>query len=77
MAKEKGVILIEEQDYFYTAEDVKKILKVGKTTASNIIKSLRNELIKQGVLVENFPVGKVPKKYFNKRCGIDLSEIGL
>lgn len=64
------VITKEERNY-YTAEDVMKLLGVKQTKAYDIIRSLRTELIASGRLIEEYPAGRVPKKYFNSRCGID------
>lgn len=64
------VITKEERNY-YTAEDVMKLLGVKQTKAYDIIRSLRMELIASGRLIEEYPAGRIPKKYFNSRCGID------
>lgn len=64
------VITKEERNY-YTAEDVMKLLGVKQTKAYDIIRSLRTEMIASGRLIEEYPAGRVPKKYFNSRCGID------
>ena len=68
-----GVIHVftrEERNY-YTVEDVMKLLGVKQSKAYDIMRSIRKELIASGNLIEEYPVGRVPKRYFNSRCGID------
>lgn len=54
-------------EYYYKAEDVMKILGVKQSKAYNIIKKLNDELKEKGFLTV---AGRVPKKYFLKRCGV-------
>ncbi len=55
---------------YYTVEDVMELLGVKQSKAYSIIRSLRKELIASGELLEEYPVGRVPKKHFDSRCGI-------
>lgn len=64
------VITKEERNY-YTVDDVMNLLGVKQSKAYDIIRRLRTELIASGRLIEEYPAGRVPKKYFNSRCGID------
>ena len=72
----RGIIEVLPNDRksasYYTAEDVMKLLGVGPAKAYRMIRSLRLELIESGKIMDGYPAGKIPKKYFNKRCGIDL-----
>lgn len=65
-------VLKPECKNYYVAEDVMRILGVKQAKAYKIMRELRKELIASGHLIEEYPAGKVPKRYFNKRCGIDL-----
>ncbi len=69
-----GIIQIIPNDKrnYYTAEDVKQLLGVQQAKAYRIIRSLRQELIASGRLIEEYPAGRIPKKYFDERCGINL-----
>ena len=69
-----GIIQIIPNDKrnYYTAADVQQLLGVKQTKAYRIIRSLRQELIVSGRLLEEYPAGRIPKKYFDERCGINL-----
>ncbi len=54
---------IQEQK-FYHAEDVAKILGVSLTTGYRIIKKLNDELKEQGKII--IP-GKISKRFFNEK----------
>lgn len=56
-------------DSFYRADDVKDMLGVSQSSAFRIIQALRGDLIKEGVLSERYPRGRIPKAEFNKRMG--------
>ena len=56
---------------YYTAEDVMELLGVGRTKAYNTINALRQECIENMNLSKEYPQGRVPKKYFNKRMMIE------
>ena len=64
-------IITKEDRNYYTVEDVMQLLGVKQAKAYNLIRALRKELIAQGYLIEEYPVGRIPKKYFNSRCGIE------
>ena len=52
-------------------DDVMQLLGVKQAKAYNLIRALRKELIAKGYLIEEYPAGRVPKSYFNSRCGIE------
>jgi len=64
-------VISKEDRNYYTAEDVEGLLGVAQSKAYKVIRSLREELVASGQLLEEYPKGRVPKKYFNARCGID------
>ena len=49
---------------YYTAEEISKMIGVGKTSAYAIVKKLNKELSDKGYIVVS---GKIPKKYFNEK----------
>lgn len=61
VAKKLGV---SDRSY-YTAEDIQKLMGVGKTKSYGMINSVRKDLIEAGKLHPSYPAGKVPKSYFN------------
>lgn len=63
-------VLTRKDIPYYDASDVMMLLGVGRDKAYRVIRSLRNELIADGKLSEEYPAGKVPKRYFNERCGL-------
>ncbi len=64
-------VLTKESRSYYAVEDVMNLLGVKQSKAYDIIRSLRKELIDSGQLTKEYPAGRIPKKYFNGRCGID------
>ena len=62
-----GVVI--EKPY-YDVNDVMAMVGCKQAKAYKIINSLRRELIHSGKLIQEYPAGKIPKKYFNERCGI-------
>ena len=64
-------VLTKENRNYYTVEDVMNLLGVKQSKAYDIMWSLRKELIASGRLIEEYPAGRVPKRYFDYRCGID------
>lgn len=64
-------VLTKENRNYYTVEDVMNLLGVKQSKAYDIMRSLRKELIDSGRLIEEYPAGRVPKRYFDSRCGID------
>lgn len=68
-----GVLqVINGQKSYYVAADVMRLLGVKKDKAYRLIRALRKELIAEGKLIEEYPCGRIPKKYFDARCGLDL-----
>ena len=64
-------VLTKEDRTYYTVEDVMLLLGVKQSKAYRIMRSLRLELIASGRLIDEYPAGRIPKNYFNARCGID------
>ncbi len=64
-------VLTKDNRNYYTVEDVMNLLGVKQSKAYDIMRSLRKELIDSGRLIEEYPAGRVPKRYFDSRCGID------
>lgn len=54
--------------YYLTAHEVGEIMCCSVSHGSKIIKNLNDELIKKGFIVI---AGKVPRKYFFERTGLD------
>lgn len=52
---------------FYNITDVCRILGIGKSKGYDLIKTLNNELAKQGFITIQ---GKVSKRYFEERVAI-------
>lgn len=67
-------VLGPEDKSYYDVSDVMSLLGVSKSKAYSIIRTLRDELVRQGKLSVVYPVGKIPKKYFNERCCVDEAE---
>ncbi|SPP27224.1 ICEBs1 excisionase [Brochothrix thermosphacta] len=57
---------------FLTIEEVGKILGVKRSSSQQRIKKLNQELIDDGYCVVS---GKVNKKYFDKRYGLNSNEL--
>ena len=64
-------VLTDEDRSYYSAADVQKILGIGRSKSYDLIRSLRQEMFNQGILTPDYPEGKIPKSYFNRRCGIE------
>ena len=66
----KRTVGVENRSW-YGVNDVMKILGTSRDKAYKMIRSTRESLIEQGMLVEDYPRGKVPKAAFNSRymCG--------
>lgn len=58
---------------FLTAEEVGEIMGYSASHSYSIIRDLNAELKAKGYIVRN---GRVPKKYFYERVGLDLEEGG-
>ena len=56
---------VEDRPY-YTASDIEVLMGVSHSKAYNIIRSIREDLMKSGKLHSSYPHGKVPKAYFNQ-----------
>lgn len=59
--------VIKHESKFYKAADVASILGVSETTAYRIIRSLNEELKKQGKIVV---AGKISKRFFEEKVVI-------
>lgn len=59
----------EVTDGFYRNKDVQEILDIKEAKAGNIIRELNKELADKGYITVQ---GRVPKKYFRERLGLDL-----
>lgn len=55
---------------YYDAKDVMALLNVKQAKAYKLIKAVRDELIREGKLIPDYPAGKVPKHQFDLRCSI-------
>lgn len=55
---------MKPKSYIYRNKDIQKLLDVGSTTASKIIKQLNDELKAKGIYTIS---GRVPVQYFNER----------
>ncbi|MCD7814915.1 MAG: helix-turn-helix domain-containing protein [Lachnospiraceae bacterium] len=55
---------------YYTTKDVQELLGVGRDKSYEMVRSMRSELIADGKLTEVYPKGRIPKKYFDKKCMI-------
>lgn len=56
---------------FVTCKEVMEYLGCKQNKAYELIRELRDELIKSGKLTPSYPQGKVPRKYFFERCMIE------
>lgn len=54
---------------YYTIKDVMTILGCGRTKASEAVRTLNDELEAKGYM--RFPLGRVPKKYFEERYHLE------
>lgn len=52
---------------YANAEDVMRLVGIGRTSAYAVIRELNRELKEKGYLVFS---GKVPREYLLKRCGL-------
>lgn len=68
-----GVIkeLTSENRSFYNAKDVQELLQVSQDKAYKMIRAMQKELVERGELTKVYPQGRIPKKYFNRMCGIE------
>lgn len=61
---------VEDRSY-YIAADIMELLGVSRDKAYRMIRALRSECIAEGTLTNVYPVGKIPKKYFNQKCMLE------
>ena len=72
MRTRNGILkVIPKQTSYYTKDDVVELLGVSDDKAYKMMRRMRLELIDKGVLAPDYPCGKIPKVYFNARCGIE------
>lgn len=64
-------VLTKENRSYYTVEDVMELLGVKQSKAYDVMRGVRKELIDAGKLIKEYPAGRVPKRYFDARCGIE------
>ena len=57
--------------YYCGAKEVMEYLDCKENKAYELIRQLREELIKADKLTPAYPQGKVPRKYFLERCMIE------
>lgn len=57
--------------YYCGVDDVMEYLGCKENKAYELIRQLRDELIKAGKLTPAYPQGKIPRKYFFERCMIE------
>lgn len=56
---------------YYNVNEVMEMLGCKQDKAYRIMRAIKQELIKDGKLIADYPAGKVPKKYFDERCCIE------
>lgn len=66
----RGRLIVKVQKSYYDVNEVMDMLGCKQDKAYKIMRALKNELIEAGKLIPDYPAGKVPKKYFEERCGI-------
>ena len=67
LATAPGVIATPGKYYI----GVKEVMDCKENKAYELIRQLRDELVKAGKLTPAYPIGKVPRKYFFERCMIE------
>lgn len=67
-------IIRKEDRQYYVATDVMELLGVAENKAYLLIRALRKELADSGYFINEFTSGRIPKRYFNERCGISSME---
>ena len=70
LATAPGVIATPGK-YYIGAKEVMEYLDCKENKAYELIRQLRDELVKAGKLTPAYPIGKVPRKYFFERCMIE------
>lgn len=66
LATAPGVIATPGK-YYIGAQEVMEYLDCKENKAYELIRQLRDELVKAGKLTPAYPIGKVPRKYFFER----------
>ena len=61
---------LEDRSY-YKAEEVGQLLGVGKSKAYKVCQNLREEYQEKGLLSNDYPAGRVPKRIFNRNFMIE------
>lgn len=64
-------VITQKARNYYVVEDVMEMHGVSRPKAYKMIRAAREELIAQGKLLEEYPCGRIPKKYFDLRTGND------
>ena len=62
--------VVKAERSYYDVNEVMDMLGCKQDKAYKIMRAIRQELIKEGKLIADYPTGKVPKKYFDERCCI-------
>lgn len=62
--------VVKAERSYYDVNEVMDMLGCKQDKAYKIMRVIRQELIKEGKLIADYPAGKVPKKYFDERCCI-------
>lgn len=62
--------VVKAERSYYDVNEVMDMLGCKHDKAYKIMRAIKQELIKEGKLIEDYPAGKVPKKYFDERCCI-------
>ena len=73
LATAPGVIATPGK-YYIGAQEVMEYLDCKENKAYELIRQLRDELVKAGKLTPAYPIGKVPRKYFFERCSFSEDE---
>lgn len=53
---------------YYMASDITALLGISKSKAYDMIRTMRKECIDAGKLTKAYPIGRIPKKYFDEYC---------
>ena len=64
-------VIEKPQKAYIGADEVRELLGIGRSSAYKIIKQTRKELVDSGKLPDDYPSGKVPRRFFMKRYMID------
>ena len=62
--------VVKAERSYYDVNEVMDMLGCKQDKAYKIMRVIRQEIIKEGKLIADYPAGKVPKKYFDERCCI-------